>query len=103
MLGAANSATRFWEARHLFNWVVGRAQGIVGGSDDRLRRPIRVATHSELAELNSRRNLGALAGRTPRLGVLMVASEVAPWAKTGGLADVLARAAGGARPRAVTA
>jgi starch synthase len=31
-----------------------------------------------------------LAGRTPRLGVLMVASEVAPWAKTGGLADVLA-------------
>lgn len=31
VLGAANSATRFWEARHLFNWVVGRAQGIVGG------------------------------------------------------------------------
>jgi D-alanyl-D-alanine endopeptidase (penicillin-binding protein 7) len=34
VLGAANSATRFWDARHLFNWVVGRAQGIVGGSDD---------------------------------------------------------------------
>jgi len=30
-----------------------------------------------------------LAGRAPRLGILMVASEVAPWAKTGGLADVL--------------
>ena len=30
------------------------------------------------------------AGRTPRLHVLMVSSEVAPWAKTGGLADVLA-------------
>lgn len=30
------------------------------------------------------------AGRTPRLHVLMVASEVAPFAKTGGLADVLA-------------
>lgn len=30
-----------------------------------------------------------LAGRSPRLGILMVASEVAPWAKTGGLADVL--------------
>jgi starch synthase len=29
-----------------------------------------------------------LAGRAPRLGILMVASEVAPWAKTGGLADV---------------
>ena len=31
-----------------------------------------------------------LAGRAPRLGVLMIASEVAPWAKTGGLADVAA-------------
>ncbi len=30
VLGAANSATRFWEARHLFDWVVGRA-GLVGG------------------------------------------------------------------------
>ncbi len=29
------------------------------------------------------------AGRTPRLGILMMASEAAPWAKTGGLADVL--------------
>lgn len=28
-------------------------------------------------------------GRTPRLRVLMVSSEAAPWAKTGGLADVL--------------
>ena len=33
VLGAAKSATRFWEARHLFNWVVGRAHGIVGGED----------------------------------------------------------------------
>jgi D-alanyl-D-alanine endopeptidase (penicillin-binding protein 7) len=31
VLGAANSTTRFWEARHLFNWVVSRGQGIVGG------------------------------------------------------------------------
>ncbi len=31
VLGAADSATRFWEARHLFNWVVGKTQGIVGG------------------------------------------------------------------------
>jgi starch synthase len=31
-----------------------------------------------------------LAGRAPRLNVMMVASEVAPWAKTGGLADVAA-------------
>jgi D-alanyl-D-alanine carboxypeptidase len=37
VLGAANSATRFWEARHLFNWVVGKSQGIIGndhGGDD---------------------------------------------------------------------
>jgi D-alanyl-D-alanine carboxypeptidase len=31
VLGAANSTTRFWDARHLFNWVVGRAQGLTGG------------------------------------------------------------------------
>ncbi len=31
VLGASSSTLRFWEARHLFNWVVGRAQGIVGG------------------------------------------------------------------------
>lgn len=34
--------------------------------------------------------LWRLAGRAPRLTVMMVASEVAPWAKTGGLADVVA-------------
>ncbi|HKV98204.1 MAG TPA: serine hydrolase [Vicinamibacterales bacterium] len=37
VLGAANSTTRFWEARHLFNWVVSRSQGIVGG--DPVRKP----------------------------------------------------------------
>ncbi|HUL72585.1 MAG TPA: glycogen synthase GlgA [Vicinamibacterales bacterium] len=37
-----------------------------------------------------------IAGRAPRMRVLMVASEVAPWAKTGGLADVL-----GALPEAL--
>ncbi|HXT69912.1 MAG TPA: serine hydrolase [Vicinamibacterales bacterium] len=31
VLGASNSTTRFWEARHLFNWVVGRWAGISGG------------------------------------------------------------------------
>ena len=31
ILGAANSALRFGEARHLFNWLVGRSQGIAGG------------------------------------------------------------------------
>jgi D-alanyl-D-alanine endopeptidase (penicillin-binding protein 7) len=35
VLGAANSTTRFWEARHLFNWVVSRSQGIVGGDPAR--------------------------------------------------------------------
>jgi serine-type D-Ala-D-Ala endopeptidase (penicillin-binding protein 7) len=35
VLGAANSATRFWEARHLFNWVVGKAQGVIGNDDAR--------------------------------------------------------------------
>lgn len=39
-----------------------------------------------------------LAGRTPRLSILHVASEVAPWSKTGGLADVV-----GALPRALEA
>jgi serine-type D-Ala-D-Ala endopeptidase (penicillin-binding protein 7) len=34
VLGATNSTTRFWEARHLFNWVVGRWTGLVGGDDD---------------------------------------------------------------------
>lgn len=38
--------------------------------------------------MNSSRPRKALAGRTPRLGILHVASEVAPWSKTGGLADV---------------
>jgi starch synthase len=39
-----------------------------------------------------------LAGRTPRLGILHIASEIAPFAKTGGLADVL-----GALPEALGA
>jgi serine-type D-Ala-D-Ala endopeptidase (penicillin-binding protein 7) len=34
VLGASNSTTRFWEARHLFNWVVGRTQGLVGGDNN---------------------------------------------------------------------
>lgn len=33
VLGAANSTTRFWEARHLFNWVVGRSAGLIGGDE----------------------------------------------------------------------
>jgi D-alanyl-D-alanine endopeptidase (penicillin-binding protein 7) len=33
VLGAANSTTRFWEARHLFNWVVGRSTGLIGGDE----------------------------------------------------------------------
>lgn len=33
VLGAANSALRFAEVRHLFNWVVGRANGLVGGDE----------------------------------------------------------------------
>jgi starch synthase len=37
-----------------------------------------------------------IAGRAPRMHVLMVASEAAPWAKTGGLGDVL-----GALPEAL--
>jgi D-alanyl-D-alanine endopeptidase (penicillin-binding protein 7) len=31
ILGAANSALRFGEARHLFNWLVGRSEGLSGG------------------------------------------------------------------------
>lgn len=33
VLGAANSTIRFAEARHLFNWVVGRSTGLVGGGE----------------------------------------------------------------------
>ena len=33
VLGAANSTIRFWEARHLFNWVVGRSTGLIGGEE----------------------------------------------------------------------
>jgi D-alanyl-D-alanine endopeptidase (penicillin-binding protein 7) len=33
VLGATNSTLRFAEARHLFNWVVGRANGLVGGGE----------------------------------------------------------------------
>ncbi len=33
VLGATNSALRFSEARHLFNWVVGRTNGLVGGGE----------------------------------------------------------------------
>jgi D-alanyl-D-alanine endopeptidase (penicillin-binding protein 7) len=31
VLGATSSTLRFWEARHLFNWIVGRTSGIIGG------------------------------------------------------------------------
>ncbi|MEO8071589.1 MAG: serine hydrolase [Acidobacteriota bacterium] len=30
VLGAVNSAGRFWETRHLFNWVTTRAHGLIG-------------------------------------------------------------------------
>ena len=33
VLGATNSTTRFWEARHLFNWVVGKWTGLGGGNE----------------------------------------------------------------------
>jgi D-alanyl-D-alanine endopeptidase (penicillin-binding protein 7) len=33
VLGATNSTIRFWEARHLFNWVVGRSAGLIGGEE----------------------------------------------------------------------
>jgi D-alanyl-D-alanine endopeptidase (penicillin-binding protein 7) len=39
VLGAADSATRFWEARHLFDWVVGRTQGLVGGEQPKPAGP----------------------------------------------------------------
>lgn len=40
--------------------------------------------------MNDSRHRKSLAGRPPRLGILHIASEVSPWAKTGGLADVTA-------------
>ena len=33
VLGAGTSTVRFWEARHLFNWVVGRSAGLIGGDE----------------------------------------------------------------------
>lgn len=33
VLGAADSTLRFWETRHLLNWVVGRSTGLIGGDD----------------------------------------------------------------------
>jgi D-alanyl-D-alanine endopeptidase (penicillin-binding protein 7) len=33
VLGANNSTVRFWDARHLFNWVSGRSRGLVGGDE----------------------------------------------------------------------
>ena len=105
VLGAANSTARFWEARHLFNWVVGRSQGLVGGDEAEvqpapaaahqkagLRRPFVFRRTGRSLTLVARDVSGATAGfeaARPRLNVLMVASEVAPWAKTGGLADVV--------------
>ena len=38
VLGATNSPTRFWAARHLFAWVLGRAQGLVGSDDQQAIR-----------------------------------------------------------------
>jgi starch synthase len=40
--------------------------------------------------VSATRTRSPLAGRSPRLNILHIASEVAPWAKTGGLADVAA-------------
>ncbi len=34
VLGATSSTIRFWEARHLFNWVVGRSTGLIGGLEE---------------------------------------------------------------------
>jgi D-alanyl-D-alanine endopeptidase (penicillin-binding protein 7) len=38
VLGAANSAIRFAEAKHLFNWVVGRTNPVAGGGDELVER-----------------------------------------------------------------
>jgi len=34
VLGATNSTVRFWDARHLVNWVSGRARGLIGGNEE---------------------------------------------------------------------
>lgn len=34
VLGANNSLVRFWDARHLVNWVSGRNRGLIGGDDE---------------------------------------------------------------------
>ena len=34
VLGANNSTVRFWDARHLVNWVGARSRGLVGGDEE---------------------------------------------------------------------
>jgi hypothetical protein len=32
VLGARSNAGRFWETRHLFNWLASKAQDLLGGT-----------------------------------------------------------------------
>ena len=61
VLGAANSATRFGTARQLFNWVVGRTQGVIGGGkDDKVqKRSARSAGPTGVGKSNSRVTVAA--------------------------------------------
>ncbi len=46
VLGAKSNAGRFWETRHLFNWMAGKASELFGGAPGiRRRRPIRELRH----------------------------------------------------------
>jgi D-alanyl-D-alanine endopeptidase (penicillin-binding protein 7) len=38
VLGATNSTLRFYEAIHLFNWIVGKTQGIIGGDEPEIQK-----------------------------------------------------------------
>ena len=45
VLGARSNAGRFWETRHLFNWLSGKAQDIFGGAKVEAATPAAVSAN----------------------------------------------------------
>ena len=51
VLGAKSNAGRFWETRHLFNWLVEQGGGSARGSRSKPRRPL--STNSDVFDRSS--------------------------------------------------
>ena len=45
VLGARSNAGRFWETRHLFNWLSGKAQDLIGGAKVEAATPAAVSAN----------------------------------------------------------